>query len=154
MTGDRVDTLTPFRADAHAGLGFRDGNAMLRAEALRQLHWQQRDWMRILATHAPGTPCLVAATNNVGINDGLDLLREAGEEVPARLYRRGSLVRGPAAAGGTTANVSLVGLVAGITEALEWFDPERSGQGVSSEYPLRDRYGGSSQPKSACSGMR
>jgi len=38
MTGDCADTLTPARHDAHAAPGFQDDNAMLRAEALRQLH--------------------------------------------------------------------------------------------------------------------
>ncbi len=131
MTGDHLDTFTPARHDAHAGPGFRQVNAMLRAEALRQLHWQQRDWMRILATHAPGTPCLVAAADRAGLNDGLDLLRAAGEEVPARFYRRGSLVRSPDAARGTAVSMGLAGLVAGITQALEWFAPTdlvRSGQ--------------------------
>jgi hypothetical protein len=130
MNGDYGDTLTPARHDAHAAPGFRRDNALLRAEALRQLHWQQWDWMRILATHAPGTPCLVAAADRAGLNDGLDLLREAGEAVPARFYRRGSLVRSPDAARGTAVSMGLAGLLAGITQALEWFDPERSGQGV------------------------
>jgi hypothetical protein len=130
MTSDRVDTFTPGLPNAQIGPGLGEGNALLRTEALRQLHWQRMDWMRLLATHALGTPCLVAATNRPGLHDGLDLLREAGEAVPARLYWRGSLVRSRDLAGGTTANVSLVGLLAGVTEALEWFDPEGSGQRV------------------------
>jgi hypothetical protein len=125
MNGDRVDTFTPGLSNAQSGPG-----------------------------HAPGTPCLVASADRTGLHDGLDLLREAGEEVPARLYRRGSRVRGPAAAGGTTANVSLSGLVAEITQALELFDPERSGLGVSSEHPVRDRYGGTRQLGGACGGIR
>jgi hypothetical protein len=122
MEATRFETLTSARHDVHPGPNFCAGNALLRTEALRQLHWQQRDWARILATHVTGTPCLVASTDRAGLNDGLDLLRAAGEEVPARLYRRGSLVRTMDAAGSIAAGVSLVSLLADITRVLEWFD--------------------------------
>jgi hypothetical protein len=101
MNGDRVDTFTPGLSNAQSGPG-----------------------------HALGTPCLVAFADRTGLHDGLDLLREAREEVPARLSRRRSRVRCPDAAGGTAANVSLAALLVGITQALQWFDPERSGLGV------------------------
>jgi hypothetical protein len=92
--------------------------------------------VRILTTHAPGTPCLIAADNRAGLNNGLDLLREAGENVPPRLYQRGSLVRTTNAAEGAMGSVSLASLLADITRVLAWFDPEPSAlvQGVSAEH--------------------
>jgi hypothetical protein len=110
-----VISETPALPNAQFGPGLGEGNALLRAEALRQLDWQRRDWVRILGTRAPGTPCLVPSAEHAGLHDGLDLLREAGEVVPARLYRRGSLVRSLDAAGGTAASTSLAGLLAGTT---------------------------------------
>ena len=95
----------------------------LRAEALHQLRWQQQEWQRILATHPAGTPCLVAPADRAGLNDGLDLLRKAGEDVPQRFYQRGSLVQLSGVARGTTAGVNLAGLLAAITRAIDWFDP-------------------------------
>ena len=85
----------------------------------------------------PGTPCLIAATERAKLNDSLDLLQEAGEDVPPQLYRRGSLQRITDAARGATAGVSVARLVADIDQVLAWFDPEPSAQGpdVSSEHP-------------------
>jgi hypothetical protein len=124
MEATRFETLTSARHDVPPGPDFRAGNALLRTEAVRQLRWQQRDWARILARHAPGTPCLIPSAGRAGLTDGLDLLREAGEDVPARLYQRGSLVRTANAASGPAASVSLVSLLANVNRVLEWCDPE------------------------------
>ena len=118
-----VDTLTPAHDDPLPDPGLRTDAVLLRAEALRQLHWQQRAWARVLAAHLPGTPCLIASTERAGLHDGLDLLREAGEDVPPRLYHRGSLVRTTDAARGVAAGMSVAGLVADIDRVLERFDP-------------------------------
>ena len=72
----------------------------------------------------PGTPCLVAPSARVRFHESLDLLRKAGEDVPAWLYRRGSLVRTRDAAGGTTVGVSLVSLLADVARVLEWVDTD------------------------------
>ncbi len=69
MPTDRSATLTSARFDAHAGPAPGTVNAALRAEALRQLRWQQREWARVLATHPVGTPCLVAPARG-SINAG------------------------------------------------------------------------------------
>jgi hypothetical protein len=100
------------------------GNALLRTEAVRQLRWQQRHWAQTLATHAPGTPCLVPSADQAGLTDGLDLLRAAGEDIPAWLYQRGSLLRTANGASGPAASVRLVSLLAHINHVLEWCDPE------------------------------
>jgi len=116
---------------------FGDVNAALRAEALRQLHWQQREWERHLAMHPPGAPCLISLVHRAGLNNGLDLLREAGEHIPPWLRQRGSIVRTTNVAGGATGTVRLASLVADIARVLAWFDPEPRalGQGVSAEHP-------------------
>jgi hypothetical protein len=124
MDSERSDPLTPAHDDPPPASGVGTTKALLRAEALRQLHWQQRAWERVLAAHAPGTPCLITATERAGIHDGLDLLRAAGEDVPSRLYRRESLVRTTDAASGVPAGVRLTGLLADLDRVLAWFDPE------------------------------
>ena len=133
MDADRLDTLALARSDAPPTSTFHAVNAALRAEALRQLHWQHREWTRCLATHAPGTPPLIASAAPAGFTDGLDLLREAGEDVPSWLYRRGALVE----TRGAIASVRLTVLLADLTQALAWFDPEPSArdQAVSAERP-------------------
>jgi hypothetical protein len=97
--------------------------AALRTEALRQLRWQQQTWARILTRHEPGTPCLVASAERAG----LDVLREAGEDVPSRFYRRRSLARHCDATRGTAARVCLVSLMADVNRVLAWVDPEGAG---------------------------
>jgi hypothetical protein len=93
MDADRFATRGLTRPDPHGGPDLGPGNATLnttlRAEALRQLRWLQREWTRILATKDPG---LIAVAARAGFTDGLDVLREAGEDVPSWLYRRGSPV--------------------------------------------------------------
>lgn len=127
MPADRFHT--PTLADHHAppDRSCHEDPAVLRAEALRQLRWQQGVWTRILTTHAPGTPCLVASTDRAGLYNGLDLLRRAGEDVPSRFYRRGAYV--PTTAGGTATSVRVSDLLVDITQALRWFDPEPGAQG-------------------------
>ena len=98
--------------------------AALRAEALRQLRWQQEEWARILATHTPGTPCRIASTERAWIIDSLVLLQEAGEDIPRSLFPCGSHVRPTDAARGNSACVSVNGLLADIARVLAWFDAE------------------------------
>jgi hypothetical protein len=95
-----------------------------RAEALRQLRWQQREWERRLAAHPPGTPCLVAPRERALFHNSLDLLQKAGEDILLGLYRRGSLVRTTDATGRTTPSVSLISLVAEVTRVVERFDAD------------------------------
>src|SRR4051794_39010979 len=90
MDADRFSSRGPTRPDPRDGPGPGTLHAALRTEALRQLRWQQREWTRILATKDPG---LIAIAARAGFSESLDLLREAGEEVPSWLYRRGSPVR-------------------------------------------------------------
>ncbi len=123
MDAERFATRTSARPDSHDDPGPGSVNAALRAEALRQLRWQQRAWGRLLAPHAPGTLPLIAAADPAGFTDSLDLLREAGEDVPSWLYRRGGRERSTEGARGTT-RVSLTVLLADLTQALAWFDPE------------------------------
>jgi hypothetical protein len=145
MDGARFDSLTVALHDARSGPGFREDSVVPRAEVLRRLRWQQRDCERYLATHPPGTTWLIAPAERAGLNDTLDLLREAGEYVPARFYRRESLARTTAVASGTAASASLADLLADITQVLAWFDPEpiASSQGISSGHP---RPGAASAP--------
>ena len=114
--------LTPAWHNTGCDSGVGVCHGARRSEALRQLRWQQQEWERVLAAHTAGTPCLVAASQWAGLTDGLDLLRQAGEDVPSWLYRRGSLQRITDAAGGTTMGVSVAGLLAAITQVLAWFD--------------------------------
>jgi hypothetical protein len=137
MVPVRFDIHSSVPPDAPLGLTFGDVNAALRAEALRQLHWQQQEWERRLATHPPDAPCLVPRAHRAGLDDGLDLLREAGEYIPPWLHRRGSIVRSTNVAGGVTGTMSLTNLVADISRVLAWFDPKSIalGQRVSAEHP-------------------
>jgi hypothetical protein len=114
--------LTPARHDTgcDAGVGARHG--ALRAEVRRPLRWQQQAWERLLAAHTAGTPCLVPASQWAGLTDGIDLRRQAGEDVPSWLYRRGSLQHISDAAGGTTMGVSVARLLPAITRVLAWGD--------------------------------
>jgi hypothetical protein len=134
MDADRFATRVLSRPDPQGGPGPGTVNATLRAEALRQLRWQQREWTRILATKDPG---LIAVAARAGFTDGLDLLREAGEDVPSWLSRRGSPVRITDGTSGATARVGLTKLLADLTQALAWFDPEPSApdQAGSAERP-------------------
>jgi hypothetical protein len=135
MVTDRVATRPLTRPNLHGGPGFRKVNAALRVEALRQLRWQQREWAHRVATHAPDTTFLIASADRTGLNNVLDLLREAGEDVPPRFYQRGSLILTTNSARGTTGSVRLASLLADIARVLAWFDPEPSalGQGVSTD---------------------
>jgi hypothetical protein len=146
MDGTRFDPLTLARPDGGSAPVFHEDTVLPRAEVLRRLRWQQREWARMLATHGLDTPCLVAPGDGPGLNDTLDLLQEAGEYVPARFYRRELLARTTAVASGTGASVSLTDLLADITEVLAWFDPEpiASSQGIASEHP---RSGADAAPK-------
>jgi hypothetical protein len=47
------------------------------------LRWQQREWVRTLATETPGAPGLVVPAGRVGRTDGQELLPQAGEDVPS-----------------------------------------------------------------------
>ena len=79
MDGTRFDPLTLARPDGGSAPVFHEDTVLPRAEVLRRLRWQQREWARMLATHGLDTPCLVAPGDGPGLNDTLDLLQEAGE---------------------------------------------------------------------------
>ena len=119
---DPLSSFVATRPDPHQGPEFN--RALLRAEALRRARWQTGEWERLLASHLPGTPCLIACNEWAKIVDCLDLLREAGEEIPTHLYPRGSLVRSTDPARGMSASVSVAGLLANITRVLAWYDQE------------------------------
>jgi hypothetical protein len=114
----RLPALHDTPCDSSAGSGY----TALRAEAIRQLRCQLGAWACVPAVHPTGTPCLVAASERAKLHASLDLLRRAGEEVPSWLYRTEPLVRTTDAAGGISAKVSLVSLLADITRVLAWFD--------------------------------
>ena len=128
-----VHVMVPVRFDIHFPLlrappasRFDRVNTALRAEALRRLHWQQREWECRLATHPPGAPCLAPSAHRAELDDCLDLLREAGEYIPPWLHQHESIVRTTKGAGGITGTVRLANLMAGISRVLAWFDPEPS----------------------------
>ena len=102
------------------------------------MHLQQREWAGTLTTHSPGTPCLVVPAARAGLTDGLDMRRQAGEDVPSWVDQGGSLVWTRDAAS-STARVPLADLLADITRVLAGFDsaPSALGEGVSSEHPWR-----------------
>src|SRR3954471_18910713 len=79
---ESLSKLTPALHNTSCDSGVRTGHGALRAEALRQLRWQQRALARTVITHTPGTPRLVPAAR-AGLTDGPDLLRQAGEDVPS-----------------------------------------------------------------------
>ena len=126
LARDRRGPGHPARGSARGDPCFQKDTAALRAEALRQFRWQRQQWEDLPATHVPGTPCLLAATERAKFTDSLALLQEAGEDVPPQLAPRGSLVRTSDAAGGPRASVSVVGLLADIDRVLAWFEPEPS----------------------------
>jgi hypothetical protein len=98
-----------------------DRRAQLRAEALRQLRWQQQQWQQIMAQAAPGAPVLTSLEDRVWFHGCLDMLRHAGEEVPQALYRHGSIIPARPQEGRETASISLTALVADVARVLEFF---------------------------------
>jgi hypothetical protein len=98
-----------------------DRRAQLRAEALRQLRWQQQQWQQVLAQAPLGSPVLTSRADRDWFHSVLDLLRRAGEEVPQAFYRRGSVVPASRAKGRATASISLTALVADVARVLEVF---------------------------------
>ncbi len=117
-----LDLHTPPVAAPSPVPGAQPDPGALRAEAVRQLHWQQQTGERRLASHPPGQPCLVPLAERALLHESLDLLRHAGEPVPSCLYRRGSLMRTTDATGMVRVGVSLASLLADITRALAWLD--------------------------------
>ena len=96
---------------------------LLRAEALRQLHWQQRAWARVLAAHAPGTPCLIASAERQGfMTDWICCGRRRRCPVAALSSRVARVTTDTAR--GVPAGISLAGLLADLDRVLERFDPE------------------------------
>ena len=117
-----IDSSAP--PDALPMPGFGDVNTALCAEALRQLRWQRREWECHLAMHRPGAPCLAPSAHRAGLDDCLDLLREAEGHIPLWLHQHGSIVRATNGAGSITRTVKLAHLVAGIYRVLARFDLE------------------------------
>jgi hypothetical protein len=146
MGGNRFDSFTFARHDARPSPGSSTANVLRRAEVLRVLRREQRRWASILATHVPGTPCLASSADRAGFNSALDLLQEAGANVPSGLYQRGLPVRTLDAASGTAASERLPDLLADVTRVLAWCDLEPSDwvQGVSSARP---RPGAGAEPR-------
>jgi hypothetical protein len=106
------------------------GHGALRAEAIRQVRSQLREWQRVPAMHTTGSPCLVVASERAKLHDSLDLLQRAGEDVPPWLYRQGALVWSMNAASGITAGVSSPisrGCLPGLTRRRHrWVRPPTS----------------------------
>ena len=103
---------------------------MLRAQALANLHELQRKLERSLKRRDPAPRYLTSVRNRNRLNHSLDLLQQAGEEVPPWLYHHGPLY--PGALRGTRTGrpldaVSLASLLGKIREARELFDPETEG---------------------------
>jgi hypothetical protein len=101
-----------------------DRRAELRAEVLRQLRWQQQQWQQVIAQAPPRAPVLTSPQDREWFHGCLDVLRDAGEEVPQTFYRRGSVIPKSHEAGRETASISLTALVADVTRALAYFSEE------------------------------
>ena len=98
--------------------------AQLRTEALRQLRWQQQQWQQIIAQAPPGAPVLASPEARTWFHSCLDMLRDAGEEVPQALYRHGSIISARPQEGRKTASISLTALVADVSRVLAYFTDE------------------------------
>jgi hypothetical protein len=106
MDTDPLELLarfTPALHDTNCDSGVRAGHGAPRAEALRQLRWQQWALARTLITHTPGTPYLVVPAARAGLIDGTDWLRQAGADIPLWFDQGGSLMWTLDAARGTGA---------------------------------------------------
>src|SRR3954471_5636057 len=103
-----------------------EGRALLRAEAFHQLRWQQQAWVRILSAHTRGTSPLVAPRARAEIDASLNLLRDAGEEIPPQLSHRGSFVQHRVATGSVSVGDFLVVLAAAIDRVLTQCDGHAS----------------------------
>ena len=101
-----------------------DRRAQVRAEVLRQLRWQQQQWQQMIAQAPPGAPVRTSPHDREWFHGCLDVLRDAGEEVPQVFYRRGSVIPKSHEAGRETASISLTALVADLTRALAYFTAE------------------------------
>jgi hypothetical protein len=128
--------LTPALHNTGCDSGVRAGHGVLRAEALRQLRWQQRALARALATHTLGTRCLVVPAARAGLTDGPDLLRQAGKDIPS-WFNQGRSLLWTIGEPRNTGSERLADLLADITRTLEWFDsaPRLLGAGIASEHP-------------------
>src|SRR5688500_4646592 len=84
--------LTPALHDTGCACGVRASHGALRAEARRQLRWQQRALARTRTTPTLGTPYLVVPAARAGLAEVPDWLRQAGEEVPSWFDHGRSLV--------------------------------------------------------------
>jgi hypothetical protein len=122
--------------DTDCDSGVRADNGALRAEALRQLRWQQRALARALTIHTPGTPYLVVPAARAGVNDGPDWLWQAGDNVPS-WFDQGRSLLWTIGAARRTESVRLADLSAEITRMLAWFDsaPRPLGASVAPAHP-------------------
>jgi hypothetical protein len=128
--------LTSALHDTGCDSGVRAGPGALRAEALRQLRWQQRALARTHTTQTPGTPYLDVPAARAGLTDGPDVLRQAGEDVPSWFDHDRSMLWTIDSAR-RTGSVRLADLSADLTWVLAWFDSALRplGAGVASEHP-------------------
>ena len=99
----------------------------LRHQALGDLRDLQRTLEMSLGTWEAPRRYLTSVHNRNRLNRSLDLLQQAGEDVPSWLYKQGPLY--PAALRNTKTGrivdaVSLASLLGKITEARELFDAE------------------------------
>jgi hypothetical protein len=113
--------LTPALHETGCDSGVRARDGALRAEARRQLRWQQRALARTRTTPTPGTRYLVVPATRAGLTDGPDVLRPASADVPSWFDQGRSLVWTSDAARGT-GSVRLADLMADLTRVLAWFD--------------------------------
>ena len=84
--------LTPALRDTDCDFSARGGHGAVRAEAVRHVRWLQRALARTLPTQTPGASDLTVPTARAQRTDDPDVLRQAGEDVPAWLDLGGSLV--------------------------------------------------------------
>ena len=75
--------LTPALQETECDFSPRGGHRALRAEAVRQSRWVQRAWTRTRTTHMAGASGLIGPTTRARRSDGMDGLRQMGEDVPS-----------------------------------------------------------------------
>jgi hypothetical protein len=79
MDAGRFATRVLTRLDPHGGPDRGTVNATLRADALRQLRWRQREWTRILATK---DPCRPPSSGTIRLSDTSRLPTVAAKSPP------------------------------------------------------------------------
>jgi hypothetical protein len=88
------------------------------------LRWQKQQWQQTLAQVPPGAPVLTSPADRAWFHGCLDMLRDAGEEVPQAFYRPGSIIPAGRDEGREMVRISLKSLVADIARVLAYFSDE------------------------------